>query len=109
MLAISTKALKGHGDFQKSLYRIFRSHGLVIRSHGLVIRSLELDNSFSRIAIRSLELDNQFSRIAIRSLELDNPFSRVASRPLELHAVQFEGTNCNSKERVVQFGKFSGA
>ena len=34
-----------------------RSHGLVIRSHGLVIRSLELDNSFSRIAIRSLELD----------------------------------------------------
>ena len=42
------------------------------RSHGLVIRSLELDNSFSRIAIRSLELDNPFYRIAIRSLELDN-------------------------------------
>ena len=47
-----------------------RSHGLLIRSHGVVIHSLELDNSFSRIAIRSLELDNPFSRIAIRSLEV---------------------------------------
>ena len=45
-----------------------RSHELVIRYHGLVIRSLELDNSFSRIAICSLELEmcNSRERIAIR-------------------------------------------
>ena len=65
---LCTKALKGHGDFQKMIV----IWSCAIRSHGLVIRSLELDNSFSRIAIRSLELDNPFFRIATRSLELDS-------------------------------------
>ena len=64
LMYFCTKALKGHGDFQKKSHRwivisncAIRSHGLVIRYHGLVIRSVELDNSFSRIAIRSFELD----------------------------------------------------
>ena len=78
---VHTKALKGHGDFKKKRY-------------------IELCNPFSRSAIRSLELNNPFSRIAIRSLELDNSFSRIASRSLELRIVQFEGTNCNPRERI---------
>ena len=45
-----------------------------IRSHGLLIRSLELDNSFSRIALRSLDITTRKS----------------------------EGTNCNPTERVLE-------
>ena len=56
------------------------------RSHGLVIHSLELENSFSRIAIRSLELDNSFSRI-----ELSNSRERITIREKRLS---------NSRERI---------
>ena len=84
----TTKALKGHGDFQKK---------------PLVNRYIELCNPFSRISnsfprighlvlsdcnsfprIRQFVLSNcnPFPRIAIRSLGLDNPFSRIAIRSL---------------------------
>ena len=83
---------------------------LVIRSHGLVIGSLELDNSFSRIAIRSLLLDNLFSRNSnsfprIGQLVLSNcnSFPRIRQFVLSKWFVQFEGTNCNPRGRVVQF------
>ena len=45
------------------------SQGLVIRSHELVICFRELDNPFFWIAVRSLDLHNSFPRIAIRSLD----------------------------------------
>ena len=72
-----------------------RSLGMRIRSNGL-IRSLELDNSFSRIAIiiRYHDLYNSLSRIAFRSLDFNNcnPRERI---------VKFEGTVFNPRERIV--------
>ena len=37
--------------------------------------------------------------LVIRSLELDNPFSRIAFRSLDFNIQQFEGSNCNPRER----------
>ena len=81
---ICTNALKEHGDIKKSLKLIVLSN-CANRFHGFVIRSLELDNSFSRIAIRFLEL-------AFRSLE-SNLFPRIRQSVL---------LNCDSLPRIEQ-------
>ena len=63
-----------------------KSLNCAIRSNDLVIRFIELDNLFSWIAICSLNYPFHF-------LDLNNQLSKL---------VQFEGTNCNPRERVVE-------
>ena len=86
---INTRALNGHGDFQKKKPE--------------VNRYIELCIPISRISNSFLRISNSFPRIGQLVLSDCNTFPRIRQSVPSNWVIQFEGTNCNSRERVVQF------
>ena len=80
---------------------IGRSLDLGIRSHGLVIRSLDLHNSFIRIAICSLDNITRSLRLQFVPLHLNNAIE-LTNCLNRRNKLQSDGTSCVNRGNELQ-------